>query len=255
MTLTYCGMGPKPLVALHGFMGRGADWAELANFLPTFTLLAPDLPGHGAAAHAPSCRMEDAAQAVLDALAEGPFVPPFPLYGYSMGARLALYLALRTPELWSALVLESGSPGLHTEAERHARQQVDAQRAAALDADPAAFVRAWSNLPLFATQTPEQRVRRERVRLEEAPAGWAQSLREMGTGTQPNLWPLLPTLTVPTLLLTGTHDAKFEAIAHEMHAHIPHARWVSLPAGHAPHVEIPLEVAQTLTEFWASNGV
>jgi len=237
LPLVRLGTGPQPMVALHGFMGRGTDWADLAALLPRFTIFSPDLPGHGAAASATACGMEDAAQGVLLALDAHHVTTPVPLLGYSMGARLALYLALTAPERWSALVLESGSPGLNSEAERQARVALDAERARALEADPHAFVRDWSRLPLFATQTPEQRERRERQRLAEAPSGWAASLRGMGTGAQPNLWPRLPDLRVPTLLLTGTHDAKFTAIANKMHALIPYARWVSLPTGHAPQIE------------------
>lgn len=249
LPLVRLGTGPKPLVALHGFMGRGTDWADLSALLPHYTIFAPDLPGHGAAASATACGMEDAAQAVLLTLDAHHVRTPVPLLGYSMGARLALYLALTAPERWSALVMESGSPGLNSEAERQARIALDAQRAHALEADPHAFVRDWSRQPLFATQTSEQRERRERQRLAEAPAGWAASLRGMGTGAQPNLWPRLPDLHVPTLLLTGTHDAKFTALAREMHRLMPNTRHVELPTGHAPHIEALGAYAEAVQAF------
>ncbi len=48
--LSFSGWGPVDapvLVLLHGFMGSGNDWATIANALPEFRVLAPDLPGHG----------------------------------------------------------------------------------------------------------------------------------------------------------------------------------------------------------------
>ena len=56
------------------------------------------------------------------------FSPVF-LYGYSMGARLALSLAIEKPNLLQGLILESGTFGIEVEAERQARQALDGARA------------------------------------------------------------------------------------------------------------------------------
>ncbi len=54
------------------------------------------------------------------------------------------------------------------------------------------------------------------ARMQHDPALLAWSLRTLGTGRMPNLWPLLPSLRVPTQLITGALDRKFTAIAKEM---------------------------------------
>ncbi|HSH03608.1 MAG TPA: alpha/beta fold hydrolase, partial [Anaerolineae bacterium] len=48
-------------------------------------------------------------------------LPQINLLGYSMGGRLALYLAIHYPHRINTLILESSSPGLPTPTEQTAR--------------------------------------------------------------------------------------------------------------------------------------
>ncbi|MDD1762916.1 MAG: alpha/beta fold hydrolase, partial [Methanothrix sp.] len=101
------------VVFLHGFMGNAQDWNEIISFLePDFECLAPDLPGHGAALvpeSQPFPGMHRAAETVAQWLTERR-IERYSLVGYSMGGRLALYMALRFPHGVERLVLESASP-------------------------------------------------------------------------------------------------------------------------------------------------
>lgn len=240
------------ILFLHGFMGAGRDWAAISEALPERRCLLVDLPAHGA-----SVGLEDAAYTmlgatrgvldVLDALA----IERCHLVGYSMGGRLALYLALEQPERWQSVVLESASPGLRTaEAQAH-RRRVDAERAAAIVANFPDFLERWYRQPLFASlqQHPGLVKRLVAQRLANDPAELGRSLAGMGTGAQPSLWERLSALEVPTYALAGALDPKYIALAHEMVACSPNLHATIVPrAGHNIHAERPDAYLTALSE-------
>lgn len=240
----------RPLVCLHGFLGTGADWADFAARTGR-RVLAPDLPGHGRSMGLPdeAYTFEGAADAALAAL-DRSGVGRSVLVGYSMGGRLALHLALAAPGRFVALVLESASPGLPSEPERAARRRLDAERAAALEADLPEFLRAWYALPLFATLPAAQRGRLVAERATGDPRELARALVGMGTGAQPSLWPRLPDLDVPTLAVAGSRDAKFAALARRM-AEVSSAVRAAVVdgAGHNVHIEAPEAFARAVKGF------
>lgn len=243
-----------PLVFLHGFTGDGADLAELAPRLGR-RVLAPDLLGHGLsrapAAAAPYAL--DRQLARLEALLDGCGLPSVTLGGYSLGARLALHLAVRRPAGVRALVLIGGTPGLADEAERAARRADDAALAARLSHGLAPFLATWRSLPLIASQErapPALRASMRRRRARLAPHGLARTLVALSSGALPSLWDALPGLDLPTLLVTGADDAKFDAIARDMAARLPRARHVVIAgSGHAPHLERPAACAAAVRAF------
>jgi 2-succinyl-6-hydroxy-2,4-cyclohexadiene-1-carboxylate synthase len=243
---------------LHGFTGSGANWT---NFLAqghfdSSYILTPDLPGHGANLPTdPAAYTIESTSSALIALLDSEANAPVHLYGYSMGGRLALYLALNYPDRFSSLTLESASPGLKTEEERAARRASDEALADRIEQNGiAAFVEEWERLPLWESQqktlTEEQRIALHEQRLQNDPHGLANSLRGMGTGAQPSLWDRLYELKLPLLLITGAQDLKFSAIAHEIQFELLHAERKVIPnAGHAVHLEQPEAVLQAWRQF------
>lgn len=246
-----------PLLLLHGFTGRGGNWAELCALLSQrFTTIMLDLPGHGDT-ESPSgperYRMERCAEDIATILDRLGFDTTH-LMGYSMGGRLALYLALNMQRRFRSLILESASPGLQSIAEREARKASDEALADEIEREGIeAFVNRWEALPLFESQRQLDRAVREKLRegrLKNNPVGLANSLRGMGTGVQPALWERLPELKLPTLLLAGELDTKFAAIAGQMHATIPDSHLKVIPdAGHTIHLEKPSVLAQAVLQF------
>jgi 2-succinyl-6-hydroxy-2,4-cyclohexadiene-1-carboxylate synthase len=252
----------EPLLLLHGFTGSAADWTRIvADLGDTFTCIAVDLPGHGATgkpADPARYQMEAVAADLVALLAE---IAPGPvcLHGYSMGGRLALYLAAHYPAVVAALSLESASPGLKTEMERRQRRESDEALAARIERDGiAAFVDYWESLPLWESQRglpPKIRAAQREQRLANDPAGLANSLRGMGTGVQPSLWDALPGLRLPVTLLAGERDRKFTVIAEQMRTAIPRAALAIAPgAGHNIHLEQPMWVAQRLRDQTPSTS-
>lgn len=248
-----CGSG-DPLVLLHGFSGAASTWDSIAEELADdFQLVALDLLGHGAS-DAPrdttSYRMESVAADIIDLLGQLGLAKPN-LLGYSMGGRLALFLALRYPTRIPSLILESASPGLADERARAQRRQHDNDLAEKIEARGISwFVDYWESLPLWASQS-DQLIRRQRnQRLANNPMGLANCLRAMGTGAQPNLWGALASMAAPTCLIVGERDAKFRQIYQAMHAAMPHAHLSIIPAaGHNTHLENPAAFCRALRSF------
>jgi 2-succinyl-6-hydroxy-2,4-cyclohexadiene-1-carboxylate synthase len=256
----HTGGAGDPLVALHGFTGTGQGIvSSLAGLIDTRRIVAPDLLGHGetdAPADPVRYTMERAAAdlaALIDHAADG----CADVFGYSMGGRLALYLALAYPARVRTLILESASPGLESDDERAARRIRDDVLANQIECDGCApFVEQWERLPLFATQTAEMRAVLRPERLSQRPEGLANSLRGMGTGVQPSLWGRLGELQMPVSLLTGADDPKFTAINVRMAASIPSARHIVIAdAGHTPHIEQPAVLTAAIGTFLADDEV
>ena len=250
------GDGP-PLLLLHGFTGSRRNWRpHLPAFASDFKVIALDLLGHGETAvpQTPQRYQMEQAAADLVTIIDQITTPPVHLLGYSMGGRLALYFALNFYPYVRKLILESASPGLKTAQARAERQQRDEALADFIEREGiVAFVDRWEKLPLWATQKQAETAVRQTLRqqrLQNNPAGLAHSLRGMGTGVQPSLWPHLSQMDTPTLLLCGELDDKFVAINREMVTLMPQAQLAIVPqAGHTVHWERPLLFQQICRHF------
>jgi 2-succinyl-6-hydroxy-2,4-cyclohexadiene-1-carboxylate synthase len=241
------------LVLLHGFTQTRQSWRRTAQALQgRYRALAPDLPGHGQAAHrTPSF---DACAAYIRALAPA---RSFTLAGYSMGGRIALHTALTLgPEIVTRLVLVGASPGLAdpvARAERRAADDALADRIETLDIET--FAREWGAQPLFADQPERVAAGAHADRLRNTPTGLAAALRGLGTGVMEPLWERLPELAIGVTLVVGERDAKFRAIAEAMLARLPNARLVTVQsAGHAVQLERPDAVADVIYQSGFSSS-
>ena len=241
-----------PLLLLHGFTGSRADFAFLRQHLPQYETIALDLPGHGDNPSSAPYTMAQAAADVVAQMQEKCGEQPFHLIGYSMGGRLALYIAIHYPDSIASLTLESASPGLATAEARQQRRQRDNALADRIERDGiSAFVDFWENLSLWESQTQlsdEIRAALRGRRLQNDPIALANSLRGMGTGVQPSLWSRLGELRMPVHLIVGALDHKFVAIAQEMAGAMGDVRLdVVAGAGHTVHLERPLIFAELVS--------
>ena len=247
------------LLFLHGFLGSGRDWTEVAEAFPDYPCILVDLPGHGLSAGCPArlYPMPEAALAllaVLDRLGVERCVP----VGYSMGGRLALYLALSRPRRCRGLVLESASPGLDSEGERERRRAWDESQALRFERQGLPdFLEGWYRQPLFRS------IRRDETRFgammerrrRNDPAALARSLRRMGTGSQPSLWPRLAELPGPWLAVVGELDPAYGKTMRDMVSLSEKGRLATVPdAGHNTHFENPDAYSRALREYLASLG-
>jgi 2-succinyl-6-hydroxy-2,4-cyclohexadiene-1-carboxylate synthase len=241
------GSGP-PVLLLHGFTGRGANWTMLTSLLRRLghRTIVVDLLGHGRS-DAPSDPVRYAVGhqardllSLLDRLD----ARPADVVGYSMGARIALRLAADHPAAVRRLVLESPSVGIADAAERAARRGRDETLALGLERQGiGAFVLHWERQPLFASHaalSARVRARLRSERLGNRPLGLAASLRGAGQGIADPLHDRLSAIAAETLVVAGELDPIGLARAEVVRAGIPHARLELVAgAGHAPHLERP----------------
>lgn len=243
-----------PVLLLHGFTGRGEDWAPFRPALERLTQpIAVDLLGHGAsdAPTDPARHGLPRQAADLAAFLRAEGLAPAHVVGYSFGARVALRLAVDHPDVVRSLVLESPSAGVADPVAREDRRVADERLAELLETQGIeAFVDRWEALPLFATERSlpaETRAAIRAGRLANDSRGLAAGLRGAGQGVMAPLHDLLPAIAVPVTVIAGGLDQAGLPRAESVAAAIPSARLVVVPGvGHAVHRESPTRFAREL---------
>ncbi len=240
------------IVFLHGFLGSGESWEEVARQLSdAFHCLLIDLPGHGQNASTgrwPSFKKWSAA---LEVCLKGSVVGAVHLVGYSLGGRLALHFALNFPHRVRSLTLESASPGLIGSKERALRRQLDRERARKLRiGEYTAFLEAWYRQEIFGNLDEKQRQTLIRSAWGRDARKMALIIETLSPGREPSLWDSLAQLEMPVLLIGGGEDRIYAAILRRMATSIPNARLCLMEkAGHNVHAFFPHKVAAMLREF------
>jgi 2-succinyl-6-hydroxy-2,4-cyclohexadiene-1-carboxylate synthase len=175
----------------------------------------------------------------LDAVPKG---SPALLFGYSMGARLALHALRAAPTRWASATLVSGHPGLVDPEEKAARIRDDEIWARRAESDPwPRFLADWEARPVFQTGIPPRRWNpwlarvweEDRRDLEPRRAAIATSLRAWSLGLQDDFRPFLSACAVPVTWITGALDEKFTRLGSELAAGCPCIHHTIVPdAGH-----------------------
>ena len=193
----------RTVVALHGVTGSALVFRRLAQRMPSFRLVAPDLRGHGGSGKEPpwdlSTHLRDLRE-TLNALG----ISRSPVIGYSFGGRLATELLAADPSRVERLILLD--PALQMEPQAVTaisdRLLVDASYASAEEAiaarvgtgvAPHAPREHWD---LWAEELVESPDGRFRLPFSRPAAITIYS--ELATPP-----PLFETLRVPTLLIAG----------------------------------------------------
>jgi 2-succinyl-6-hydroxy-2,4-cyclohexadiene-1-carboxylate synthase len=243
------GEGPR-LALVHGFTQTRECWGQVGTALVAdHEVVRIDAPGHGRSAAA-RADLAGGAQLLADRVGRATYI------GYSMGARLALHVALERPDAVAGLVMIGGTAGIADADARAARRAADEATAARLEREGLdAFLAAWLAQPLFAGLSHESRFVEERR--DNTVAGLASSLRLAGTGAQAPLWDRLGAVGLPVLAVAGAADDKFAAEARRMAAAIGDNATVALVrgAGHAAHLERPDEFLGILRPWLAAHGL
>ncbi|XP_057478284.1 protein PHYLLO, chloroplastic isoform X2 [Actinidia eriantha] len=266
--------GNNVLVFLHGFLGTGEDWMPIIKAVSASArCIAVDLPGHGRSkfqyfgirktGREPSLSIEVVANIVMkliDNITPGKVT----LVGYSMGARIALYMALRCTTKVEGAVVLSGSPGLRDMSARKFRRAKDDSRACSLIAHGLElFLDSWYAEELWNSLRDHPHFKKivaSRLQHDDMHT-LAKVLSDSSIGRQLPLWEDLRHCKVPLLLVVGEKDEKFKRIAQEMFQEVnfggrstDHSvkicEIIEIPnCGHAVHLENPLPVISAIRQY------
>lgn len=144
------------VLAIHGITASHRAWPWLAEELPQWRIIAPDLRGRGRSNRLPGpYGMAAHADDLAGVLGELGMTGPIPVVGHSMGAFVGLVLAHRHPELVSRLVMVDGGipiqlpPSVGPEDVLQSVLGPAAQRLSMTFPTVAAYQEFWRALPAF----------------------------------------------------------------------------------------------------------
>lgn len=239
------GMQDRPALALHCMMGNGSYWRPIAGALADLVqMTAPDLPGHGQSDDWPGEPPDF--HTYVTRLVAPLITRPLDLIGHSLGATVALRIAVAAPEAVRSLTLIE--PVLFAAAP-DARNDAVMDEIAALaqtgDAEGAAkrFLSIWGGID-WDQQTPAGRARLVRqIALviagnETLMRDSANILREGG----------LESIDAPVLLVMGEGSPPaIPAIAEALAARLPDVGRAVVPgASHMVPITHPAQTADLI---------
>jgi magnesium chelatase accessory protein len=256
------GRGPV-LLLLHGTGSSGVSWRDLIPLLADrFTLVAPDLPGHGFTSAVPRgpSSLPVMAHAVAVLMRDLGLEPAFAA-GHSAGAAISAQMALaEAPSLqrlaWiaPALVPFEGVAGIVAPplARLLSRSGALAHIAAWRARSDTAVRRMIANTG----STLDQRGVEAYGSLMQRPSHVAGALAMMAGWDLAPLNRALPLIRAPVLLVHGERDRIVPARqSDQAAARLPAARLERLPElGHLAHEERPQRVAALLASWFEVDG-
>ncbi|PAU95694.1 2-succinyl-6-hydroxy-2,4-cyclohexadiene-1-carboxylate synthase [Aliifodinibius salipaludis] len=246
------------LLMLHGFMGDHRVFDHLIDELcELYNPVTIDLLGHGASSNPsdPSRYNEDNQIKDIVSIIQTKNLSPLFLYGYSMGGRLALKVTLNSPSLFNGLILESTNCGISDSQKRKERQKADGARARQIKEDFEQFLADWSKLNLFKSPLPVDKSlarKYQHIQHDQSPGALAASLNGFGTGSMSPVCHKLSELNLPTLLLGGSADEKYQGINQYLADQLPNATFWSIKAGHRIHLNNPSILTNRVNDFLRS---
>jgi pimeloyl-ACP methyl ester carboxylesterase len=233
-----------PLLLIHGFPLDRRTWsAQIDALSASRRVVAPDLPGFGAAPPDPSIRtMDDYARGLL-ALLDRLAIPRCSAAGHSMGGYVLFALLRLAPERLAGVGLVSTRAAADSDEARRGREAT-AQRA---EREGPGFLAESMPSKLFGSlPSAEAAASLQAIMRSSSPAGTAAAARAMAS--RPDARPQLAGIRVPTVLIAGRNDAVVPPAESEaMAAAIPGSRLVwAERSGHLPMLEEPGLVTSTL---------
>lgn len=241
----------KPtIVFFHGFLGSKDDLKEIGEiFKNDYSLLFIDMPGHGKTKIENFSSYND----ILSKLSS--FIKIFessPIYyGYSMGGRIALQLAINylRPQ---KLILESAGLGLENALEQGDRLISDSKLFENIEQkDISRFLSKWYSQPMF-KEFKEHASFKQRCenKYNHSINQWRDSQNYLSQGCFPlmhtNLEKLKEFPSIQIIYIYGENDLKYKSYAKEIQSINGQIAAIK-GAGHNPHITHLFEIKDYLT--------
>lgn len=246
--------GNPVIVFLHGFLGLGSDWDEVAAQLKNdFYCVLIDLPGHGKSAHIESDinngfnQWHQLINVCLDRLN----IDLFHLVGYSLGGRIALdYARTQTSHQLLSLVLESSHIGLIDQEEKNKRLINDQKWADKFKSNPIKeTLEEWYQQAVFSDLTVNETLKLIDKKSDNIGKCVSNALMATSLSKQECALLFLAKNNLTIFYLFGDKDAKFKKLA----SHFTECENIKvhsfLGVGHNIHHVNPLQYAQLIHKF------
>ena len=241
-----------PVILLHGSGGEGARWMPtIQGLAPDFRVIAPDQIGWGASDKPMTIYHGGVFAEFLARFMKEIGVPKAALIGQSMGAGVALQMAVKYPQMVERMVLVNGgsftSPNDRTPApspDWHARQIANA---GTLAESREYLEKMYYNKNLISDELVEHNLILRLRSAYTAEAVQTANARGLGNLTEAEV----RGIKVPTLLVWGANDTLSPpANADKLNAAISGSRKVLIDkAGHYPFIEHPDQFNAAVREF------
>jgi pimeloyl-ACP methyl ester carboxylesterase len=246
----------RPCLALHGSAAHAHWWDPVAPLLHRdLRVLALDWRGHGRSSwpHLPAYRSEDFA-ADLAAVIARLRLESVVVAGHSMGGQAALAFAAWHPGALARLIVVDAKPASSLRHLAEARARGDRPRPEF--PTRAAALRRFRLSPPETTASPDLlRTIGARGIARLGPGRWAYRFDPACARTRVpvDAWPLLPRITVPTLIVRGEGSTVLpRGMAERMAKLIPSARLEEIPgAYHHVTLDAPAALAECMRAWLA----
>ena len=229
-----------PLLLIHGFPHDRSLWRVQAEGLQDVArVITPDLRGFGASPDPPGVMSMDAYAADLKALLDALEIPNAVICGLSMGGYIALAFLANYPDAVKGLILCNTRAGADTDKAREGREATAIRATEEGMAGIAAEMLPKMLTTATIAERPDLSTSIEAMMAAQRPVGVAAALR--GMAARPDRTPMLATIKVPTLIITGKVDTLIPPAESEaMAAAIPGSQLVVIPdVAHLSNVEDP----------------
>ena len=239
------GRGDAPPLLLVGSLGSDHGiWTPVMTALSqAFRVIRIDQRGHGGS-DAPSgdYSIEMLGRDVL-AVADALAIEQFSYAGVSIGAMIGIWLGAHAPQRISRLVLANTTA--QAEAARYDERITQVLLGGMSSVAEAVLGRFFT--PAYAARRTEHYETVKQTLLSLDPIGYAgccAAIRDM------NLLPLLPRITAPTLVISGSFDQATPAeMGRKIATAVVGASYVELGGAHLSHSERPAQFADLLVRF------